>query len=238
MPKEPVAAVVQQQQPQTPPAPVQVAPAYYVPAPAPAPVSVPTPVFVPTPAPIELSPPTTPIEQAPQSVPIQRAPSPVQVQVQTPAPPPDVIPTKLDQPEPEIIATLPPPAAFTNSPSPEPITVISTAVSHQPAPGFEDTTYTHESIYSNVDVINEQNQASNPLATGLTDEQINLAEYIEDTGISAIALYDYEATADDEISFDPNDIISHIEQIDEGWWRGLCKNRFGLFPANYVQLQK
>lgn len=27
-------------------------------------------------------------------------------------------------------------------------------------------------------------------------------------------------------------------QIDEGWWRGLCKNRYGLFPANYVQLME
>ncbi|XP_054747234.1 src substrate cortactin [Anastrepha obliqua] len=64
----------------------------------------------------------------------------------------------------------------------------------------------------------------------------NLADYIEDTGIHAIALYDYQAADDDEISFDPDDTITHIEMIDEGWWRGLCKNRYGLFPANYVQL--
>ncbi|MFW8314641.1 SH3 domain-containing protein, partial [Klebsiella pneumoniae] len=64
----------------------------------------------------------------------------------------------------------------------------------------------------------------------------NLADYIEDTHIHAIALYDYQANDDDEISFDPDDIITHIEMIDEGWWRGLCKNRYGLFPANYVQV--
>lgn len=77
-------------------------------------------------------------------------------------------------------------------------------------------------------------------------------------------MYDYQAAADDEISFDPDDLITHIEQvqfpkfffvdfssffnkkkienfqfkIDEGWWRGLCKNKYGLFPANYVQLQQ
>ncbi|XP_055679520.1 src substrate cortactin [Lutzomyia longipalpis] len=66
----------------------------------------------------------------------------------------------------------------------------------------------------------------------------NLAEYIEDTGLKAVALYDYQAAAEDEISFDPEDTITHIEMIDEGWWRGLCKNRYGLFPANYVQLQQ
>lgn len=37
-------------------------------------------------------------------------------------------------------------------------------------------------------------------------------EEIVDTGISAIALYDYQAAADDEISFDPDDFITHIEK--------------------------
>ncbi|KAG5882090.1 hypothetical protein JTB14_017509 [Gonioctena quinquepunctata] len=60
-------------------------------------------------------------------------------------------------------------------------------------------------------------------------------EEIVDTGISAIALYDYQAAADDEISFDPDDVITHIDKIDEGWWRGMCKGKYGLFPANYVQ---
>lgn len=40
----------------------------------------------------------------------------------------------------------------------------------------------------------------------------------------------------DEISFDPDDIITDIEMVDEGWWRGRCHDRFGLFPANYVNL--
>ncbi|XP_078002857.1 hematopoietic lineage cell-specific protein isoform X2 [Phascolarctos cinereus] len=56
------------------------------------------------------------------------------------------------------------------------------------------------------------------------------------TGISAIALYDYQGEGSDEISFDPDDTITDIEMIDEGWWRGRCHGHFGLFPANYVQL--
>lgn len=58
----------------------------------------------------------------------------------------------------------------------------------------------------------------------------------DNPGIQALALYDYQAAADDEISFDPDDRITHIEMIDEGWWRGLCNNQYGLFPANYVQI--
>ncbi|RWS01003.1 src substrate cortactin-like protein [Dinothrombium tinctorium] len=56
------------------------------------------------------------------------------------------------------------------------------------------------------------------------------------SGLSAVALYDYQAADSDEISFDPDDIITNIELIDEGWWRGECHGQVGLFPANYVQL--
>uniref|UniRef100_A0A8L2R7C5 Src substrate cortactin n=1 Tax=Rattus norvegicus TaxID=10116 RepID=A0A8L2R7C5_RAT len=62
--------------------------------------------------------------------------------------------------------------------------------------------------------------------------------YESDLGITAIALYDYQAAGDDEISFDPDDVITNIEMIDDGWWRGVCKGRYGLFPANYVELRQ
>ena len=55
-------------------------------------------------------------------------------------------------------------------------------------------------------------------------------------GLTAIALYDYEAADVDEISFDPDDVITNIDMIDEGWYRGKCKGKVGLFPANYVEL--
>ncbi|XP_066570631.1 drebrin-like protein B isoform X4 [Amia ocellicauda] len=58
-----------------------------------------------------------------------------------------------------------------------------------------------------------------------------------DRGTCARALYDYQAADDTEISFDPDDIITGIEMIDEGWWRGYGPDGgFGMFPANYVEL--
>uniref|UniRef100_A0A667ZNR8 Cortactin n=1 Tax=Myripristis murdjan TaxID=586833 RepID=A0A667ZNR8_9TELE len=63
-------------------------------------------------------------------------------------------------------------------------------------------------------------------------------EYSEDLGVTAVALYDYQAAGDDEISFDPDDIITNIEMIDEGWWRGVCRGVYGLFPANYVEVRQ
>ncbi|NXY11698.1 HCLS1 protein, partial [Pteruthius melanotis] len=59
---------------------------------------------------------------------------------------------------------------------------------------------------------------------------------VQHPGICAVALYDYQGDGDDEISFDPDDTITHIEMVDEGWWRGQCRGRVGLFPANYVKL--
>lgn len=72
----------------------------------------------------------------------------------------------------------------------------------------------------------------------ITDEQFILSP--DDPGIVAYALYDYQAAAEDEISFDPDDVITHIDMIDEGWWKGLHlqTQTYGLFPANYVQLKE
>ncbi|KGL84541.1 Drebrin-like, partial [Tinamus guttatus] len=45
------------------------------------------------------------------------------------------------------------------------------------------------------------------------------------------------AADDTEISFDPENLITNIEMIDEGWWRGYGPDgHFGMFPANYVEL--
>ena len=42
---------------------------------------------------------------------------------------------------------------------------------------------------------------------------------------------------DEEITFDPGDIITEIDTFDEGWWKGRSPDgRFGMFPANYVEL--
>eukprot|EP00043_Microstomoeca_roanoka_P019877 m.231236 g.231236 ORF g.231236 m.231236 type:complete len:381 (-) comp17064_c3_seq1:1493-2635(-) len=55
-------------------------------------------------------------------------------------------------------------------------------------------------------------------------------------GIRARALYDYQAEEEGELTFDPEDIITDIEMIDEGWWRGSFNGAVGLFPANYVEV--
>lgn len=60
-------------------------------------------------------------------------------------------------------------------------------------------------------------------------------------GLMARTLYDYEAAEDDELSFDVDDLITNIEKIDSGWYKGTITSRdgskkVGLFPANHVKL--
>lgn len=64
-----------------------------------------------------------------------------------------------------------------------------------------------------------------------------------DVCYSSLSIYEvkslrllYHTDADDEISFNPDDIITNIEMIDEGWWKGQCHGCVGLFPAAYVRL--
>ncbi|CAI4230446.1 unnamed protein product [Auanema sp. JU1783] len=77
----------------------------------------------------------------------------------------------------------------------------------------------------------------NPVPTVSVGNNISQYDVPPSTGLCAIALWDYQAEDATEITFDPNDIISEIEQIDEGWWKGKAPNgSFGLFPANYVKI--
>ncbi|TNN46496.1 Mitogen-activated protein kinase kinase kinase 10 [Liparis tanakae] len=53
------------------------------------------------------------------------------------------------------------------------------------------------------------------------------------------AVFDYEATADDELSLRRGDLVEVLSKDslvsgDEGWWTGLIADRVGIFPSNYV----
>ncbi|CAF0864311.1 unnamed protein product [Brachionus calyciflorus] len=50
------------------------------------------------------------------------------------------------------------------------------------------------------------------------------------------AMYAYQASDPDELSFEENDIIYLVKEKEpEGWWIGICKGKSGLFPSNYVE---
>ncbi|KAM9392210.1 drebrin-like b isoform 2-T2 [Pholidichthys leucotaenia] len=89
-----------------------------------------------------------------------------------------------------------------------------------------------EALAANV----QEPEHEEPLQVEETSYEVT-AEETSDRGTCARALYDYQAADDTEISFDPDEIITGIEMIDEGWWRGFGPDgHFGMFPANYVEL--
>ncbi|KAK2582104.1 hypothetical protein KPH14_004476 [Odynerus spinipes] len=84
-------------------------------------------------------------------------------------------------------------------------------------------------------VINKEEITDNELYNQVDGSYLYFDPHNE--GMTARALYDYQAADDTEITFDPGDIITHIDAIDEGWWQGLGPDgTYGLFPANYVEV--
>lgn len=54
-----------------------------------------------------------------------------------------------------------------------------------------------------------------------------------------IALYDYDATAEDELTFEENQIIRLVTKephgVDDGWWEGELNGKVGNFPSLVVE---
>lgn len=48
------------------------------------------------------------------------------------------------------------------------------------------------------------------------------------------ALYNYDATEADELSFKIGDVIFITRKDDPGWWTGTCNGKTGLFPSNVI----
>ena len=58
--------------------------------------------------------------------------------------------------------------------------------------------------------------------------------------IYCIALYDYEATCPEELSFYEGDVIKVLrkvvhDDVDDGWWEGQKEDEVGLFPSLVVE---
>ncbi|XP_013110980.1 drebrin-like protein [Stomoxys calcitrans] len=106
-----------------------------------------------------------------------------------------------------------------------------------------------EVVRTKVSVTVQQSQSQAPAANKngymerneindlVNEDDFICQDTLGDLGLRARALYDYQAADETEITFDPGDVITHIDQIDEGWWQGLGPDgTYGLFPANYVEI--
>lgn len=54
-----------------------------------------------------------------------------------------------------------------------------------------------------------------------------------------VAMYDYDATAEDELTFEEGQIIKIVNKeahgVDDGWWEGELEGKHGNFPSLVVE---
>jgi len=50
-----------------------------------------------------------------------------------------------------------------------------------------------------------------------------------------LAIYDYNADKEDELTFQEGQTIYVLKKNDDGWWEGIMGGITGLFPGNYVE---
>ena len=121
----------------------------------------------------------------------------------------------------------PPPPAFKSSPSPE--EQLAETPQHDSNEVAEEIADLHHASPAKV--------SPSPTPKDEEEPRNDSTPALDSYGTCAVALYDYQASDETEISFDPGQIISHIDQIDPGWWQGLGPHgNYGLFPANYVEI--
>ncbi|KAI7695315.1 Abl interactor 2 [Sarcoptes scabiei] len=64
----------------------------------------------------------------------------------------------------------------------------------------------------------------------------NVPEWVPGNYIEkVIAIYDYVADKDDELTFQENSVIYVTKKNDDGWFEGVMNGVIGLFPGNYVE---
>ncbi|XP_071104018.1 abl interactor 1-like isoform X2 [Haliotis cracherodii] len=56
-------------------------------------------------------------------------------------------------------------------------------------------------------------------------------QYLE----KVIAIYDYKAEKEDELTFSENSLIFVLKKNEDDWWEGMMDGQRGLFPSNYVE---
>lgn len=179
-------------------------------------------------APVSTAPPAKPIRKTIQKI------EPEPIVIDTPAAPANIeIP--FTEPEPEPIPTpVPVPAVVPVDDDAEQFSTIKRSPKTPTTPeNKQDNNFIATTDYANnhhqqVASVQQQ-QVEISAVQSVQEEKSPEAELLK-----AVALYDYQAVDDTEISFDPGDIITHIDQIDEGkcWFISLSNS--SLITTKYL----
>lgn len=56
--------------------------------------------------------------------------------------------------------------------------------------------------------------------------------------LSTVALYQFEAQSNDELSFHAGDTVHLLEMINDEWLKGQSNGKMGIFPSNFVDFDE
>ncbi|XP_011688356.1 PREDICTED: F-BAR and double SH3 domains protein 2 isoform X2 [Wasmannia auropunctata] len=94
--------------------------------------------------------------------------------------------------------------------------------------------------FSSVDYTIDDHDAVDPDANlqSATSEAV-MQNHVGEMEEYCIALYDYDATCDEELSFLEGEIVKVLKKephdVDDGWWEGELRGQSGLFPSLVVE---
>jgi len=57
-----------------------------------------------------------------------------------------------------------------------------------------------------------------------------------DHGLECVVEYEYSADLSDELTLRVGDVITNVEKMDGGWWKGRLRGQTGMFPDNFVKV--
>ncbi|ROL54115.1 Drebrin-like protein A [Anabarilius grahami] len=130
-----------------------------------------------------------------------------------------------------------PAAAVSVSHVPAPISPVceTPAFPVKNADPFSDDPFVSEQAEGSEDEWDDSDEEGSSPAAGNQEDEYSI--YANVPSDESLYVNVNQVADDTEITFDPDDIITGIEMIDEGWWRGYSPDgHYGMFPANYVEL--
>ena len=103
------------------------------------------------------------------------------------------------------------------------------SVSQSSAPGQAPPPASEPQMSSGPGFSRQSSSSSNNPATALPSWVPR--NYLE----KVLAIYDYNADKEDELTFQEGQTIYVLKKNDDGWWEGVMEGITGLFPGNYVE---
>ncbi|XP_072939751.1 abl interactor 2 isoform X2 [Epargyreus clarus] len=103
-----------------------------------------------------------------------------------------------------------------------------------PPPPADDE-LNHDAFGRTVHNNNKMNSQYNAVPAIVPDEE-DLPGWVPKNYMEkVVAIYDYYADKEDELSFQESSVIYVLKKNDDGWWEGVMDGVTGLFPGNYVE---